>query len=313
LAFGIALLYGATGTFHLDLMADVLSRQLAVGGSNSFSTLGLGFLVGGLIIPLGISLLSGWPVKTRQTMRKSEELYDILLPGATITALGRLTSIWPSHLEIVLAILIVCLIGIGYIAALRSRAIETTLHGIAIAQTGLVLIVLQNSVSAPVWGLMLYLFISSSASLTGLWALVAQAHSDMEQNGTKRSLSLGHVIGLGQRRPWIAAAATLCLLNLAGAPPLAGSIGQWHLYDSVIENEFQWQVWFMIVNMVGIWLLTARWMTAIWKNPTQQQESGNANPEIVILALLTGAGILLMGLYADTVLNWLIQLATGTN
>ncbi|MBN1583886.1 MAG: hypothetical protein JXA89_24475 [Anaerolineae bacterium] len=313
LAFGIALLYGATGTFHLDLMADVLHQQLAVGKSNPLGTLGLGFLVGGLIVPLVISLLSRWSPQTHQTTRRPEELYTILLPSTTITALGRLASIWPAHLDIILAILSLCMIGIGYITALRSRTIETTLHSIAIAQAGLVLIVLQDPISASTWGLVLYLFISSSASLTGLWALVAQINSNLGRTTTKTALSHNSIIGLGQRQPWLAAAATLCLLNLAGAPPLAGSVGQLHLYYNIVENGFPWQTWFIIGNAVGIWLLVARWVTAIWRNPTQQQERVDVNPEITILLLVSIAGVLLAGLYAEPVLNWLVRLAAITN
>lgn len=310
LAFGMALLYGSTSTLHLDRMADGLQHQLVSGGLNPLSILGSGLLIGGLIVPLGIQLLSKWSPETHRIAQRPEELVAILLPGAAVVALGRLAVIWPAHLDIILAIPGVWLAATGTIAALRARAIVAALHGIAIAQAGLVLTVPQGPMSAPAWGLMLYLFAGSSASLVGLWALATHIHFGAGQSKPGRSRPLSSVTGLGRQHPWIAAAMTLCLLNLAGAPPLAVGIGHWHLYYSIIENGHHWLIWFMIGNAAGMWLLVARWLAAIWRNPPQEPEKADADPEIVILVLVCVVGVLLSGFYAETILNWLIRLAT---
>jgi NADH-quinone oxidoreductase subunit N len=122
---------------------------------------------------------------------------------------------------------------------------------------------------------------------------------------------LGSIAGLGRHHLWIAIAVTLGLLNLAGVPPLAGSIGQLALLRTAIENGPRWPIWPLMINTPGAWLLVGQWMAKIWQDSTQRQTQTTPNPAIAVLFLVSMAGLLITGLYAEAILNWLTSLAAG--
>jgi len=48
--------------------------------------------------------------------------------------------------------------------------------------------------------------------------------------------------GLAQRSPLMAAVLTVCLLSMAGIPPLAGFAGKFYLFSSIVDQGYLWLV-----------------------------------------------------------------------
>jgi NADH-quinone oxidoreductase subunit N len=305
--FGLALLYGATGSMQVDMVAEVLNRQTSASSTNPLAMLSLGLVAGGLLLPLGIVPFHTWlPGLCQRSSLPGGCLMSHLLPGAALAALLRLGCHAASvtyNLTVLLAILGTLSVGLGYVYALRAGLIREALAGIVIARSGTWLLSLLVLRSAN-WAILFYLLLSSSLNLFCLWAVVACASPEGKWAPVD-------ITGLGSRHPGLALVATLCLLNVVGVPPLAGAVGQLYLVHVAIAAGYGWMVGLTIAGSLLAWLLAGRWMMAMWMHPTPGREPIRVAPEILLVALGAAAGIVWAGLYARTILNWFASLVGG--
>jgi NADH-quinone oxidoreductase subunit N len=302
--FGLALLYGATGSLQVDMVAEVLNRQASASPTNPLAMLGLGLVVGGLLLPLGIVPFHTWlPGLWQRSSLPGGCLMSHLLPGAALAALLRLGGVWSGRLTVLLAILGTLSVGLGYVYALRAGSIRGALAGIVIARSGTWLLSLLVLRSAN-WAILFYLLLSSSLNLFCLWAMVACASPEGKWTPVD-------ITGLGSRHPGLALVATLCLLNIVGVPPLAGAVGQLYLYHVAIAAGYGWTIGLVVAGSLLAWLLAGRWMMAMWMHPAPDREPIRVAPEILLIAFGAAAGIVWAGLYARTALNWFASLVGG--
>ncbi|HZK86891.1 MAG TPA: proton-conducting transporter membrane subunit, partial [Syntrophomonas sp.] len=68
---------------------------------------------------------------------------------------------------------------------------------------------------------------------------------------------------LSERSPMLAAVMTVCLLSLAGIPPMAGFAGKFYLFSGAIQAGYLWLAFIgLIMSMVSVYyyLLVAKAM-----------------------------------------------------
>jgi NADH-quinone oxidoreductase subunit N len=304
--FGMSLLYGGASTLRLDVMAEKLGREAALGAVNPWATLGALLIVGGLALSLGLVPLHTWLYDTyRQVPAPSGVLVSLVLPAAVTAALSRLVQAWPEPPHWLLAIPGAAGVLLGYGHALRSWRVRDALAGVAAAQSGL-LFLAWNTAPAAGWGPLFHTLMANGLSLSCFWALVVNArHPD------NRPLVLGDIAGLGRRRPWMAAALTLCLLNLAGAPLLAGWAGQLYVVRTALTAGYPWVIAPFAAWALLAWLLAGKWMSAIWLQLPGERAWLRTAPEIAVVALAAAGGALLGGIYAAPIWAWIASLAIG--
>jgi NADH-quinone oxidoreductase subunit N len=272
---------------------------------NPLATLGLGLIVGGLALPLAVAPLYNWLARTlRGAQMPAGYLISGLLPGAALSAMCRLEPTWSERHLALLAILGSLNVGLGYLLALRSSQIVDTLSGILIAQSGSSILAL-TIVRTAGWNVLFYVTASSSLSLACLWALVINARQPDGQ-----PIALEDIAGLGRRRPWLAAAVTLCLLNLVAIPPLAGGMGQIALYRAVATAGRGWVLTPAAIGRLLSWFLAGRWLRAIWQLPLVDRRWVLTTSEIAVVAILAAIGSLLGGIGVKPLLNWIATLAS---
>jgi NADH-quinone oxidoreductase subunit N len=299
-ALGLTLLYGATGTLDMGTMAGQPTDQ----STNILAILGLGSLLGGLIAPLA-TVISAPQVRGPlwETSILGQYLVSLILPGAACAALGRLQPIWSDQALTILTIVGALSTGLGYLIAVRPGAfVREVLYGVTFAQSGTFCMALTTIPQAG-WQVPFYVMLGSGMSLTSLWALMACA-----RRGNACPSTLGDLVGLGRRHPWLAGATTLCLLSLAGVPPLAGGMGTLALLRAVISAERGWALAPVVLGVLIAWLLIGRWIRAMWKRPSLDQKWKSAPPEAVAVALIAAGGTVLAGIWAHTVINWITSL-----
>lgn len=138
---------------------------------------------------------------------------------------------------------------LGNLIALRQTRLKRLLAYSTIAQSGYVLTavavagITPEAGAAAAYYLAAYLFMN-----LGAFAVAAQLERAV---GTDRFSALR---GLGARAPWPAAVLALCLLSLAGIPPLAGFMGKVLVLLRVIDSGMLWLAIVAAVNMaVGLY------------------------------------------------------------
>ncbi len=304
--FGMSLLYAATGSMHTDMLVEELSRQTDVGVTNPLAALGLGLIIGGLTLPLGVASLHTWLASMlRETRTPGRYLVSCVLPGAAIAALGHFEQAWSEWLLALLSILGSLNIGLGYLLALRSSQIPEVLSGIVIAQSGVSTLAL-TAVPTTGWEVLFYVIASNGLSVTCLWAWAVGARPV-----DRRPLIVENIAGLGRHRPWLAGAATLGLLNLAGMPPLAGGMGQLALFRAVVAGGRGWAIFPAAIGVLLAWFMAGRWIWTMWMRPLQERTWLPVAPEIAVIALVTAGGALLAGTQAEAIMDWIANLVVN--
>jgi len=221
LLLGLAYVYATAGTADLLGMRQVLTGvaptlplaipvSLALGSLAFRASLGPLQVTGGVITPLASPLSTG--------MVTGLSAAAALVAAVKIAAaLGPIATVFGPFLEIVAA---VTMIG-GGAAALASRAPRTRIGFLAASQGGWVLAGLSTHYQ-PGLGAAVFL----------LGALVVAATAGPAVMGALGAAE-ATMAGLGALRPHRAAALSLCLLSLAGVPPLAGFFGQFTVATAI--------------------------------------------------------------------------------
>jgi NADH-quinone oxidoreductase subunit N len=302
---GLALLYGATGSLRTSLLIERLSRQ-TLPPPNALAVSGLALLVGGLGLPLGVVPFHMWFARARHTTRASGTLLaSLLLPGAAAIILGRLAATWPAQARLLLVTLGALSVMYGYTNALRSHHVRGTLAGAAISQSGYLVIGTALQPGAD-WTPLFYALVNQGLSLTCLSIVTIDARWD-----NARPLALDDLAGMGNHRPWLAGVATLCMLNLAGLPPLVGATSQLLLLQIAVTQGYVPQVALAVGGGLLAWLLAGRWAHVLWMSAPQERVWLPSSPEVVVCSLAIVSSMLLAGLYAQGVLDWFASLSAS--
>ena len=304
LLLGFSLLYGAFGTLRIEALAERLARLAATPAlRDPVAMLGLGLVVSGVAPLLGVIPFHTWlPGTTNRARVLGAALISMILPGAAIATLARLGGTWTGRPLAVLAVLGALSVGYGYLRALRAHRVRDAVAGVAIAQSGTLTMAL-GTVPTEGWSTLLYVLFGSGLHLACLWGMAVNAR---RQDGAP--LTIDDIAGLGQRRPWLATAVTLCLLSLAGAPPLAGAMGQLRLLPSIIAHGYGWAAGLAIAGNGIAWLLLFRWAFTMWMHPLPDRAWVPTSPEVPVVVLSAAIGTFAAGVYAGVVIEWIEQL-----
>ena len=233
LVYGIALVFGATGTTNLAGIAAELSGGaglLLVGAV--LVLVGLGFKVAAVPFHMWTpDVYQGAPSAVVAFMSVGAKAGGFAaLLRIFIAALPDLAAAW-APLTMGLAALTMTW---GNIAAIVQGNIKRMLAYSSIAHAGYILIALPaanlpaaapGAVSAALFYLFAYLF-----SNLGAWAVVS-AVERLEGGG----LQIDDYSGLSRRRPGLALAMALFMLSLTGLPPTVGFIGKFFIFRAALD------------------------------------------------------------------------------
>ncbi len=240
LLFGIALLYGLTGSTQLE----VISENLV--GSNSFVVaIAMGFLLFGFIFKIGAVPFHFWAPDVYQGAPTPVTAFMACTIKAS--ALGAaLRVLWMLFVEnyeyyqiwsdAVWMIAILTMI-IGNVVALRQRSLKRMLAYSSVGHAGYMLVAFL----APMeWGggaALLYYIAGYGVMTIGAFGVVlaVTAAGAQERDGD----DITTFNGLGNSSPVLAALMTLFLLSLAGLPPgMAGFVGKFYVFSAAVSGGY---------------------------------------------------------------------------
>ncbi len=261
LLFGIALLYGATGTFTLTGIA-----QLAVGAPGPMLLLGLLMVLVGLAFKVGAAPFHFW---TPDVYEGSPTFFTAFMSTVVKTAgfaafykllAASFTGAYAAWLPTILGITVLTLL-IGNLGAVAQTSTKRMLAYSSISHAGYLLMALVAF--DPARSPQALLFYSAAYSVAtvaafGVVKLVADARDGREDYGVLR--------GLGRTNPGLAVALTVSMLSLAGIPLTGGFFGKFFLFAAVIQRNLIGLVLMaVLMAAVGIYYyfrpIIAAWMS----------------------------------------------------
>jgi NADH-quinone oxidoreductase subunit N len=235
LLYGIALIYGATGTTNLDRIAPAAGRQ----GHDPLMVIGLGLLLVGLGFKIAAVPFHMWAPDVYQGAPTSvTALIATGSKAAAFAALLRVLAVafpgaqaaWTPLFWILAALTMT----VGNVVAIAQSNFKRMLAYSSIAHVGYMLVgvVAWGSVGAAAVLFYLLAYAFTTVGTFGVITLCERAHAE--------AVEVGDYGGLGRRHPVLAAALALFLLSLIGIPPLAGFAGKFYLFGAAVRAGYLW-------------------------------------------------------------------------
>jgi NADH-quinone oxidoreductase subunit N len=237
LVFGIALLYGATGSTALPAVLASLGTGGALGMAGiAMLLVGLGFKVAAVPFHMWTpDVYEGAPTAVTAFMSVGAKAGGFAaLLRVFVIALPDLVAVWAPAVAVLAALTMI----VGNVIALAQQNIKRMLAYSSIAHAGYILMAVaavqgsDQGVSAALFYLLTYLF-----SNLGAFAVVIAVE---RANG--EGVTLEDYKGLARRSPALAAAMAFFMLSLTGIPPTAGFAGKFYVFRAVIEADLIWLV-----------------------------------------------------------------------
>ncbi|HVN91751.1 MAG TPA: NADH-quinone oxidoreductase subunit N [Candidatus Binataceae bacterium] len=246
LLYGIALIYGATGTIRLEPLRALLASNPV---ANTYLILGLGMILIGFgfkvaAVPFHMwtpDAYEGAPTPVTAFMAVGVKLAAFAaFARIFLVYLGPLSGYWTGALWLVA----VLTMTIGNVVALVQSNIKRMLAYSAIAHAGYVIVGMAAAPTQSAGAALLYYLVAYAVTSLGAFAVVIA----LERIGEPALIS--DYRGLSVRYPGLAAAMTLFMLSLAGVPPLAGFVGKFYIFSAAVDAGLVWLVVIAVLNSV---------------------------------------------------------------
>ena len=234
--YGVALLFGATGSTSISVIADALQLKeipvLAYTGV-AFIFVGLGFKVAAAPFHVWTpDVYEGAPapvVGFMSTAPKAAAFAVLLRIMFEAHAPGRLGLIW------VAAALSMTL---GNVGALVQQNVKRLLAYSSIAHAGYILVAFA---ALPHDGIPAAMFYTASYAAMNVGAFAVVSHI---AGAGERYVTLDDYAGLGRRSPLLAATLTIFLLSLIGIPMTGGFFAKFYVFSAALQ-----------ANLVGLTII----------------------------------------------------------
>ena len=306
--YGVALIFGATGSTNIDLISQRLQGgpvQLLVFVAMALMFVGLGFKVAAAPFHIWTpDVYEGAPapiVGFMSTAPKAAAFAVLLRVVFTINAPGRFWLIW------VAAALSMTL---GNVGALVQTNVKRLLAYSSIAHAGYLLVAFamtapdnsETGISAAMFYTAAY-----AAMNVGAFAIVSHFASAGE-----RYVTLEDYEGLGRTSPLMAATLTIFLLSLIGIPMTGGFFAKFYVFSAAIKANLIWLTIIGVVNSAVGAYYYLRIIVVMYMREARKQVPVAPIPFALGTALaISVVATLYLGILPNRVLQYARQSARG--
>jgi NADH-quinone oxidoreductase subunit N len=249
--YGIALVYGATGTTVINAMdhANPSSSLLKLG--LAMILIGLGFKVAAAPFQIWTpDVYEGAPTPVTALFSAGPKAAAFALLLRIFASVPAATHYWFWAFWILAALTMF----LGNLGALVQTNVKRLLAYSSIAHAGYILVAFaavtsmaaeDPALAAPAYAAILFYLLSYALVKVGAFTIVSQLGGAEEEH-----ISLEDYAGLGQRQPWVAASLTVFLLSLLGLPVTAGFFGKFYIFTAAVHSKLIWLAILMAANSV---------------------------------------------------------------
>jgi len=235
LVYGIALIYGATGTTNLKGIFEFFRRAQLLQDPLLLFAMGL------LIVGFGFKVASVpfhmWTPDVYEGAPTSITAFMSVGPKAAgfaaflrvfVYSLSSLQAEWIW----ILWVLAVLTMTLGNIVAIAQKNIKRMLAYSSIAHAGYILVAMVAANELGTAGILYYLLAYAFMNL-GAFAVIILYGRRGEEN-----LLITDYSGMGSKYPLLAALMAVFMFSLAGIPPTAGFVGKFYIFSAAVKAGY---------------------------------------------------------------------------
>ena len=295
--YGIALIYGGTGTTELTKIA---SGQLT---NNMLVVVGMFLLIVGFGFKVGLVPFHQWAPDVYDGAPTSVAAFIATGPKAAgfaaffrvfIESFSGLENEW----TIAITILAVLTMTVGNLAAIAQRNIKRMLAYSSIAHAGYVLVALAAGSQDGTSSAMFYLLVYCIMNVGAFGAIILARTDDGD------TVEIADYAGLGFRNPVLAIFMSVMMFSLAGFPPTAGFVSKFYVFRSAVESGRTWLVIIAAINTAVSAYYYLRVVVTLYMKERRVELKVLPYPGHLVIALIVAtAGVLLVGVLPSQILN----------
>jgi len=236
--YGIALIYAATGTTNLAMLAQGIAPLSVPLPFVPLLPIGVGLLLVGFSFKVALVPFHMWTPDVYQGAPTPVTAFMAAgTKAAAFAALIRVLAALVSHDQpwlLALAVLAVLTMTLGNLAALRQISLKRMLAYSSIAHAGYLLTGLAAGNQQGLQGALYYLLAYTFMNVGAFAVLLAV------QRREANDVTSEQVVGLAGRQPALAALMAIFMFSLAGVPPLAGFFGKLYVFKGAVDGGLAW-------------------------------------------------------------------------
>ena len=317
LLYGIALVYGATGSTNISEMVAALRNGVDPFGNESLALAGIALLIVGLGFKVAAVPFHVWSPDVYQGAPTPVTSFMASVgKAAAFAAMLRVLVIalpfYRDDWQPIIWTLALLSLVVGSVLAVVQRNVKRMLAYSSISHAGFILVGVEAAAhgagrSDPGPGMpsvVLYLMLYS-VLVIGSFAVVTVVSRNSDGDTTLDSFT-----GLARRRPLLALAFTVFLLAQAGVPFTSGFIAKFGVIQAAVEVDSYAIAIIAMVSAVIAAFIYLRIMLTMWTSDPATAADGNAEP----IAIPFSVGVAILAAAAFTLVvgivpGWLIDAA----
>jgi NADH-quinone oxidoreductase subunit N len=298
--YGVALIYGATGTTNIG----AISQSLRAGHISSLAYLALVLMFVGMGFKVAAAPFHVWtpdvyegapaPVVALMSTGPKAAAFALML-RVLFGSFGELSQWWLPLIWISAALSMT----IGNLGALMQNNVKRMLAYSSIAHAGYLLVAFA---ARQEMGITAAIFYAASYAAMNVGAFVVVSH--FASRG-ERYVSVDDYAGLGRRSPVLAATLTIFMLSLIGIPLTGGFFAKFYVFSAALKANLVWLTIIGLVNSAVAAYYYLRLIVVMYMKDGDDSVQLTPVPFAVASALLIAAGLTIyLGIMPGAVLEY---------
>ncbi len=248
LLFGIALIYGETGSFDIRGIYDYTASV----NLSPLYYIGAGMVLIAMLFKVSAAPFHFW---APDVYEGSPTLTTLLM--ATVAKIAAFAAFYrlfisgflpafPTYGWVISAVTALT-IFVGNFSALNQNSFKRMLAFSGISHAGYLMLGIV-SLYAKTDNSIFYYSLAYGLSSVGAFTIAIVI---AENTGSEKFEAFN---GLSKRKPFLAVALTISMLSMAGIPPFAGFFGKYYIFSDAVKAGHVWLVVFAVINsIVGVY------------------------------------------------------------
>jgi NADH-quinone oxidoreductase subunit N len=299
--YGVALIFGATGSTNLLTIAESLrSSELQL----SLVEVAAALMLIAMCFKVAVAPFHIWtpdvyegaptPVTGFMSVGPKAAGFAVLF-RVFLTAFPSIANRWASAIWLIAALTMI----LGNVIAVVQPNIKRMLAYSSIAHAGYVAVAFAATSDRGVSAALFYLLAYSLMNL-GAFAIVT-----ILSRSEDKFVNLTDYAGLAAKRPGLAAILSLFLLSLAGVPGTAGFAGKFFIFRAALESRLLWLVVIgLITTVVSFYYYLYVIVQMYMKEPSGEFSDVRVCGSLKAALLIASVGTLYLGILPTRLLDW---------
>jgi len=297
LLYGIALIYGVTGSTNLSVIAAAIRETSLL--QNPLLLVAMGLILIGFGFKVSMVPFHMWTPDVYEGAPTS--ITAFMAVGVKAAAFSSFLRVFlssfpelrPTWTEL-LWVLAVLTMTVGNVIAISQDNIKRMLAYSSIAHAGYLLVGMIAGGELGISSMLYYLLAYTLMNL-GAFGIVIAFGTKTDEN-----VLIKDYAGMGFKYPVLAFCMSVFMFSLAGIPPLAGFVGKFYIFSSAIKAGYLWLTIIGVLNsLISVYYYLRITVLMYMREPEKEVILSLSNPALWAALIVTTFFTIQMGVFPN--------------